>query len=116
MVLMIINWVDIIDLKNIILQILEKSTLILICHAIIIEDCLLKIYSFWIAQISIAIIKIFTLSKAYKDFKDIFSMENASYLLLHKDHNHIIYFIDSTQPFYKQIHSLSENEFSILWT
>lgn len=53
------------------------------------------------------------LSKVYKDFENLFLVKNACYLPSHKDHNDAINLVDSKQPFYGSIYSLSDNKLSI---
>ena len=52
--------------------------------------------------------------EAYKDFEDIFSIKNTSYLAPHKDHDHTIDLIDNKQPPYGPIYKLSKNKLSVL--
>ena len=48
-----------------------------------------------IARISSATVKLVTISKAYKDFEDVFSIKKTGHLLLYKDHNHAIDIMDN---------------------
>lgn len=66
------------------------------------------------AQIFTITAKTVTLPNTYKDFEDVFSVENAAHLPLHKDHDHAINLVDGKQPLYGPIYNLSENELSIL--
>lgn len=73
----------------------------------------LKVYSLQKTQISSIITSRITLFKAYKDYKNMFSIKNTGHLPSHKYHDHAIDFIDSKQPLYRLIYSLSENKLSI---
>lgn len=59
------------------------------------------------------IAKTVTLIKAYKNFDSIFSVKNASYLPLHKNHDHAIHLVNRKQSLYRPIYRLSKNEWSI---
>lgn len=61
----------------------------------------------------LAIIKTIIIFKAYKNFKNVFSIKNAGYLFLHKDYNNAINLINNKQSSYKPIYSLSKNKLSI---
>lgn len=67
------------------------------------------------AQISAAATKKVGLLKVYKDFEDVFLIENAGYLPLHENYDHAINLIDGKQPPYEPIYSLLEKKFFIFW-
>ena len=52
------------------------------------------------AQITAVNSETVTLTQPYKDFEDVFSTLNASYLRLHDDHHNAIDFVDGRQSFY----------------
>lgn len=59
-----------------------------------IEGCPLEMNLSQRAQISSIAAETVTLLKNYKDFNDIFSVENAGHLPLYKDHYHAIHLVD----------------------
>ena len=61
---------------------------------IIIDGALTKVYPSQRAQISSTTAKTVTLTEAYKDFEDVFSVEKAGHLPPHEDHDHAIDLID----------------------
>lgn len=67
------------------------------------------------AQIYSTTAKTITIAEAYKNFENLFSTKNASYLPLHEDHNDAIDLVDNKYPPYSLIYSLSKNELSIFW-
>lgn len=79
-----------------------------------IEDCLAQVYLFQMAQIFSITAKPIIISKAYKDFENVFFIKNASYLPVHEDHDQVIDLVNDKQPLYDLIYSLSKNELSIL--
>lgn len=112
--LMTTNRVDLIDPEDFIEQVLEESTPVFICHVIMIEGYLPEVHPSRLAQISAATAETVILPEAYKDFEDVFLVENAGHLPLHEDHDHAIDLIDGKPPPYGPIYSLSGNELSIL--
>lgn len=66
-----------------------------ICHIIIIEYCLPNIHSFQIAKISTANAQPVILLKTYKNFENVFSIENTSDLAPYKDYDYAIDFINN---------------------
>ena len=105
--------VNIIDPKDFIQQLLQKSASLLVCHLIIMEGCPTEVHLSCISQVSTTTSELLILLEAYKDFKDVFSIENVGHLPLNKDHHHVIDCVDSKKPLYRSIYSLSENELSI---
>lgn len=67
-----------------------------------------------IVQISSTSAEPMTIPKAYKDFENVISIQNTSYLPMYKDYDYAIDLIDDKQLFYSPIYSLSKNEPSIL--
>ena len=112
--LMTTNRVDIIDPEDFIQQVLEESIPAFICHVIMVDGAPPEVHPSRRAQISSTTAETVTLPEAYKDFEDVFSIENAGHLPPHEDHDHAIDLIDGKQPPYGPIYSLSENELSIL--
>lgn len=53
------------------------------------------------------------LFETFKDFDNIFHIENIGHLLFHKDYKHIIDLVDQKQHLYIVIYPLSENELVI---
>lgn len=106
---------DFIKPEEFIQQALEKFAQVYICHVIMIEDCSPYMQLSQTIQISTAIAQWVILREAYKNFKDVFSIENAGYLTPHKDHDHAIDLIDNKQPPYGPIYQLSKKELSIFW-
>lgn len=79
---------------------------------IIIDDTSLEVYPSQRALIFSTTAKIVIFLKTYKDFRDVFSVKNASHLPLYKDHDYAIDLIDGKQLPYGLIYSLSENKLS----
>ncbi len=108
------NWVDLIKPKDFIQQMFEESTPAYVCHTIIIEDCPPQVSPSRMAQISLANPMTITLPEVYNDFEDVFTTENAGHLPVHENDDNAIDLINSKQPPYGPIYSLSKNELSIL--
>lgn len=64
--------------------------------------------------LSLVATKIVTTPKAYKDFENVISVENTSYLYMHKDCDHVINLVNSKQLSYRLIYNISESELSIV--
>lgn len=111
---MMTNRIDFISLNEFIQEVLEEFAQVYICYVIIVEEFLPHIYTSQVAQISIANAQLIILTDAYKDFENVFSIKNPSYLALYKVYNHLINLIDDCQLPYKLIYSLLEKKLFIL--
>ena len=69
--------------------------------------CPSKAHPSYIDQFSASIAKTVILPEAYKDFKDVFSAENFSYLPPHKDDYNVVNLLESKQFMNKFIYNLS---------
>lgn len=63
-----------------------------------IKICLLQIYLSQMAPIFSIIAKPVIIFEVYKDLENVFSIKNASHLLLYKDYDYIIDLVDDKKP------------------
>lgn len=108
------NYVDFIEPEKFIQQVLEESAQTYICHVIMIEDCPPHVHFSRMAPVSATIAQPVTLLKAYKNFENVFYIENAGHLALHKNYDHAIDLINNRQSSYELIYSLSKYELLIV--